>query len=51
MYDLSEKGVEEDEHEGARKIRSMALELANSPQWTGPSPAEEQDEDRENSES
>jgi hypothetical protein len=51
MYDLSEKGAEEDEHEGARKIRSMALELANSPQWTGPSPAEEQDEDGEKGES
>lgn len=50
MYDLSEQGAEEDEHEGARKIRSMALELANSPQWTGPSPAEQRDEDAEKGE-
>jgi hypothetical protein len=44
MYDLSEAGTSADEQEDARKVRSMALELSNSPQWTGPSPAEGQDE-------
>lgn len=50
MYDLSASGAKEDEQEGARKIRSMALELANSPQWTRPLPAEQQDEDAEQGE-
>jgi hypothetical protein len=34
MYELSD--AEPDEVDGASKIRSMALEMANAPQWTGP---------------
>jgi hypothetical protein len=50
MYELSEAGAEDDDREGARKIRSMALELANSPPWTGPLPSEELDEDSDRDE-
>lgn len=41
MYELSEAGAEDQEHEGARKIRDLATELANAPQWTGPLPSEQ----------
>jgi hypothetical protein len=44
MYELSEEGAADAQHEGARKIRELALELASAPQWTGPLPSE-QDED------
>lgn len=45
MYELSEAGVATDDQDDARKIRSMALELASAPQWTGPLPSETDDED------
>ena len=45
LYELSERNEQSAEAEGARKLRSMAMELANSPQWTGPPPKAEIDED------
>jgi hypothetical protein len=35
MYDLSEKGAKESEESGAKKMRSLAAELARVPEWTG----------------
>jgi hypothetical protein len=49
LYNLAESAEDADENNGARKLRSMALELANSPQWTGPPPKAEVDEDDEGS--
>jgi hypothetical protein len=47
MYELSEAGAEDHADEGARKIRDLALELANAPQWTGPLPSETEDDSEE----
>lgn len=44
MYELSEAGTTIDDTEDASKIRSMALELASAPPWTGPLPSETDDE-------
>ncbi len=46
LCELSEQN-EKAGGEGARKVRSMALELANAPQWTGDWPKEKQIEDDE----
>src|SRR5689334_2985442 len=40
MYELSEGRETDDNQDEGRKIRSMALELAAAPQWTGPLPSE-----------
>lgn len=47
LYNLAESAESADENSGARKLRSMAMELANSPQWTGEPPKAEIDEDDE----
>jgi hypothetical protein len=47
MYEISDDGAEDDEMTGAQKVQSMALKLANAPQWTGPPPTEDEDEDVE----
>lgn len=47
LYELSDAGDERDEQEDAQKLRSIALELANAPQWTGPLPSEMDDEEDE----
>lgn len=44
MYELSETGAASDDHEDAQKIRSMALELASAPEWSGPVPSETDDD-------
>ncbi|HEY2467019.1 MAG TPA: hypothetical protein VGI45_04140 [Terracidiphilus sp.] len=44
MYELSEAGATTDDEEDGRNTRSMALELANAPRWTGPLPSEMDDE-------
>jgi len=44
MYELSQAGRTDDDQEDAQKIRSIALELANAPQWTGPLPSEAYDD-------
>lgn len=49
MYELSEAGAGTDNQGDAQKIRDIALELANAPQWTGPPLSEtnhEMDKDR-----
>ena len=48
LYQLSEQNEQSSEGEGAHKSRSMAMELANSPQWTGDWPKEKCNEDDEN---
>lgn len=40
---VSEAGAGDQEHDGAQRIRELALELANAPQWTGPMPSERDD--------
>jgi hypothetical protein len=45
MYEISDDGAEDDEMTGAQKVQSMALRLASAPQWTGPLPTEDDDED------
>ena len=35
MYDLSERGAQSAEESGAQKMRSLAAELANAPEWMG----------------
>jgi hypothetical protein len=35
LYDLAQKAEAAGEGDGARKFRSMALEIANSPEWSG----------------
>ena len=47
LYSLAESAETSDENNGAHKLRSMAMELANSPQWTGPPAKAEIDEDDE----
>ena len=44
IYELSQAGAAGSDDEGDQKSRSMALELANAPQWTGPLPSETEDE-------
>jgi hypothetical protein len=44
LYQLSEKKEQFGEGEGSRKFRSIAMELANSPEWTETSPATEEDQ-------
>jgi hypothetical protein len=50
LYELSEKNEESADSESAGKLRSMAMELANSPQWTGPPPKADIDDDDEGGE-
>ena len=49
LYGLAQSAEASGEAEGARKIRSIATEWANSPEWQGDSdaesPAEEEDAD------
>jgi hypothetical protein len=47
LYNLAHSAEEAAEGEGACKFRSMASELANSPQWTGDWPTEEHHGDDE----
>jgi hypothetical protein len=47
MYELSDEGAESDEMSGAQKVQSMVLKLASAPQWTGPLPTEDEDDDGE----
>ena len=47
LYELAEMSEKAGEGEGARKFRSMALELANAPQWTGGWPEEKHNRDDE----
>ena len=44
MYGLSEAGEAADGEEDAERIRRMALELENSPEWAGSSTSEMGDE-------
>lgn len=43
MYELSEERATDDNQEEGRVMRSMVLELAGAPQWTGPLPSEMDD--------
>ena len=46
LYDLAQSAEALSEGDGARKFRSMALEIANSPEWNGePAPEEPGEED------
>ena len=45
LYDLAHTAEESGETDNARKFRSMALELANSPEWKGGSSQASLDED------
>ena len=45
MYELSEKKAQSGD--GARKMRSIATEWANSPEWEGDAPEEKINEDDE----
>lgn len=47
LYELCERSEKADEGESSCKVRSLALELANAPQWTGGWPQEKQNEDDE----
>ena len=47
LYSLAKSAEEAGEGESAQKFRSMATELANSPQWTGDWPKEEPGENDE----
>ena|GEM_PF-5674353 len=47
LYSLAKSAEEAGEGESAQKFRSMATELANSPQWTGDWPKEKPNEDDE----
>lgn len=47
LYELAERNEEAGEGDGARKLRSMAEELANAARWTGDWPKAKQDEDDE----
>jgi hypothetical protein len=47
LYELSEQNEKAGEDSAARKVRSMALELANAPQWTGGWPEEKHNGDDE----
>jgi len=47
LYHLAHTAEEAGETENARKFRSMALELANSPEWKGGPPRAGADEDDE----
>lgn len=45
LYQLSEGAEASSESDGARNLRSMALELANSPQWEGDPDPQKLDDD------
>ena len=45
LYQLSEGAEASSESDGARNLRSMALELANSPQWEGDPEQQKLDDD------
>jgi len=46
LYQLSEGAEASSDGDGARNFRSMAMELANAPQWQGdPDPQKPDDED------
>ena len=46
IYELSEQGAKAQEQSGAQKMRSLAAELANAPEWTGePAVAKHRDND------
>lgn len=45
FYSIAQKAEEGGESEAANRFRSMAMELANSPEWAGAPPAAEEDED------
>jgi hypothetical protein len=47
LYELAERNEEAGEGDGARKLRSMAEELANAARWTGDWPKAKQNEDDE----
>jgi hypothetical protein len=47
LYDLAKSAEASGEADGARKVRSMALELANAPPWDGEPAAEDRDEDED----
>jgi len=50
LYSLAQTAEASGEGEGIRKFRSMALELANSPDWKAKSAAEEPGDDDEGDE-
>lgn len=50
LYSLAQSAEASGEGDGIRKFRSMALELANSPEWKGESAAEEPNDDDEGAE-